>query len=90
MTTKVLIRRRDNIVNELILLDGEICFVKNDKIFFVGDGESKMEDLTPFTSLVAGEDGKVYAVKVDKNGTPNAKPIKMFHKGVEFDFKIGE
>ena len=90
MTTKVLIRRRDNLVNDLILLDGEICFIKNDKTFYVGDGNSQMNNLTPFSSLVAGDDGNVYAVRVDKNGTPCAKQVKMYHKGRLLEFKVSE
>ena len=80
MTTKVLIRRRDNLVDDLILLDGETCFMKNEKLFYVGDGNSQMNNLTPFSSLVEGDDGNVYAVRVDRNGTPFAKQVKMYHK----------
>lgn len=90
MKTVVLIRRGKTLDPELILHDGEIAFTKNDSLFYIGDGTRKMSDLTPFSSLVAGEDGRVYAVRVDENGIPHARPVKVVWRGCEYEFKISE
>lgn len=87
-TTTVLIRRGDTTSSETVLLDGEIAFAKDEKLFYIGDGQSVMSDLVPFSSLVAGEDGVIYAVRVDKNGVPHVKPVTAFYRGQKFEFKI--
>lgn len=90
MTTKYLVRRSETILPDLILLDGEFAYIKSDRLFYIGDGKTPMSKLKPFSSLVAGENGQIYTVSVDKNGEPHAKPIKQFHKGQEFEFRVSE
>lgn len=90
MRTKYLVRRAETILPDLILLDGEFAFIKSDRLFYVGDGTTPMSELKPFSSLVAGDNGQVYAVKVDENGIPHAKPVKQFYKGQEFEFRVSE
>ena len=90
MRTIVLIRRGKNIDPDLVLLNGEIAFIKGDRCFYVGDGVHKMSELVPFTGLVAGDDGNIYTVRVDKDGIAHAESVKTFYRGQEFDFKISE
>jgi len=40
-----------------------------------------MNELHEFKSLVANPNGKIYAVSVDENGMPSAKPITLYSKG---------
>ena len=90
MKTKYLIRRGKPLNLDIILMEGEmaICQIKNK--FYVGDGVHKLSELTPFTSLVTGDDGRIYTVRVDKNGNAQAKPVKQFYNGQEFEFRISE
>lgn len=90
MKTIVLIRRGENIQPDLVLLNGEMAFIKSDRIFYVGDGTTPMSELKPFSSLVAGDNGQVYAVKVDENGIPHAKPVKEFYRGCEYEFRVSK
>lgn len=90
MATKYLVRRGETIQPDLILLDGEFAFIKSDRLFYVGDGITPMSELKPFTSLVAGDNGQIYTVSVDKNGEPHAKPVKEFYRGQEYEFRISE
>lgn len=90
MKTIVLIRRGKNIQPDLVLLNGEMAFTKSDRLFYVGDGTTPMSELKPFSSLVAGENGQIYAVSVDKNGEPHAKPVKEFYRGCEYEFRVSE
>ena len=90
MSTKYLVRRSETILSDLILLDGEFAYIKSDRLFYIGDGKTPMSKLKPFNSLVVGENGQVYAVKVDKNGMPHAKPVKEFDRGCEYEFRVSE
>jgi hypothetical protein len=90
MKTIVLIRRGDTLKPDLVLLDGELAFTKSDRLFYVGDGTTPMSDLKPFSSLVAGENGQIYTVRVDADGNAHAKPVKEFYRGCEYEFKISE
>jgi hypothetical protein len=90
MATKYLVRRGETIQPDLILLDGEFAYIKSDRLFYIGDGKTPMSKLKPFNSLVAGENGQIYTVSVDKNGEPHAKPVKQFYKGSELEFKVSE
>lgn len=90
MGTKYLVRRGETIQPDLILLDGEFAFIKSDRLFYIGDGKTPMSKLKPFSSLVAGENGQIYTVSVDKNGEPRAKPVKQIYKGSELEFKVSE
>ena len=49
-----------------------------------------MNQLTPFMSLIAGEDNKVYAVRVDKDGNAHAKPVVCYAGNKIFEFKAEE
>lgn len=90
MATKYLVRRSETIQPDLILLDGEFAFIKSDRLFYIGDGKTPMSKLKSFNSLVAGDNGQIYTVSVDKNGEPHAKPVKQFYKSSEFEFKVSE
>ena len=80
--TKILIRRGEQ-ATEKILRDGEIAYNKTKKCFYVGDGKTPMNEIHEFTSLVANSHGKIYAVSVDENGIPSAKPITLYSNGCE-------
>ena len=80
--TKILIRRGEQPTEE-ILRDGEIAYNKTKKCFYVGDGKTPMNEIHEFTSLVANPHGKIYAVSVDKNGIPSAKPTTCYSNGCE-------
>jgi hypothetical protein len=90
MATKYLVRRGETIQPDLILLDGEFAFIKSDRLFYIGDGKTPMSKLKPFSSLVAGDNGQVYTVKVDENGIPHAKPVKEFDRGCEYEFRVSK
>lgn len=77
MIKKVLIKRGKQPTKE-ILKDGEIAYNKIKKCFYVGDGKTLMNEIHEFTSLVASKNGKIYAVSVDENGIPSAKPTKVY------------
>ena len=79
--TKILIRRGEQATEE-ILRDGEIAYNKTKKCFYVGDGKTPMNEIHEFTSLVANPHGKIYAVSVDENGTPIAKPTKLYSSAI--------
>ena len=79
--TKILIRRGEQATEE-ILRDGEIAYNKSKKCFYVGDGKTPMDKIHEFTSLVANPNGKIYAVSVDENGIPTAKPTKLYLSAV--------
>lgn len=79
--TKILIRRGEQATEE-ILRDGEIAYNKSKKCFYVGDGKTPMNEIHEFTSLVANTNGKIYAVSVDENGTPTAKPTKLYSSAI--------
>lgn len=78
--TKILIRRGGQPTEE-ILHDGEIAYNKSKKCFYVGDGKTPMNEIHEFTSLVANPHGKIYAVSVDENGIPSAKPTILYSNG---------
>ena len=80
--TKILIRRGKQAIEE-ILHDGEIAYNKTKKCFYVGDGKTPMNEIHEFTSLVANPYGKIYAVSVDENGIPSAKPTTCYSNGCE-------
>ena len=80
--TKILIRRGEQATEE-VLRDGEIAYNKSKKCFYVGDGKTPMNEIHEFTSLVANPHGKIYAVSVDKNGKPIAKPTTLYSNGCE-------
>lgn len=80
--TKLLIKRGKQATEE-ILCDGELAYNKSKKLFYVGDGKTPMNELHEFTSLVANPHGKIYAVSVDKNGNPTAKPTTIYSTGYE-------
>ena len=80
--TKILIRRGEQATEE-ILRDGEIAYNKSKKCFYVGDGKTPMNEIHEFTSLVANPHGKIYAVSVDENGIPSAKPTTLYSNGCE-------
>jgi hypothetical protein len=42
-----------------------------------------MNEIHEFTSLVANPHGKIYAVSVDENGIPSAKPTTLYSNGCE-------
>lgn len=89
--TIVCIRRGNDYNNyDYILRDGELFYNKTEKYFLVGDGEKSLNQLTPFSSLVAGENNIVYAVRIDKNGTPYVKPITLHHQGRLYEFRIDD
>lgn len=77
---KCIILRGSGICDDFILLDGELCYERTSKTFYVGDGENVMSQLKQFNNLVAGDDGKIYAVSVDKNGIPHAIPTIGYNK----------
>lgn len=79
--TKILIRRGEQATEE-ILRDGEIAYNKSKKCFYVGDGKTPMNEIHEFKSLVANPHGKIYAVSVDENGIPTAKPTKLYSNGI--------
>jgi len=79
--TKILIRRGKQVTEE-ILCDGEIAYNKSKKCFYVGDGKTPMNEIHEFTSLVANPHGKIYAVSVDENGIPSAKPTKLYSSAI--------
>lgn len=79
--TKILIRRGKQVTEE-ILRDGEIAYNKSKKCFYVGDGKTPMNEIHEFTSLVANPNGKIYAVSVDENGIPTAKPTKLYSSAI--------
>lgn len=85
----VIIKRGDNPI-DIILHDGEMAYTRNNREFYIGDGQTPMTELTPFTSLVAGDNGKVYTVRVDKDGIPHAKPVACYYKGSLLEFKVEE
>ena len=89
MATVVIIKRGNEPTN-YILHDGEMAYTRNNREFYIGDGQTPMTELTPFTSLVAGDNGKVYTVRVDENGTPHAKPVTCYYKGKNLEFKWRE
>lgn len=86
MSTIVLIKRGNTLCPE-ILHDGEIAFVRNDREFYVGDGKTPMTELTPFNSLVLGDNGKVYTVRVDADGNAHAKPVICYAGRRILEFK---
>lgn len=90
MGLKYLVRRGENIQPDLVLLDGEFAFIKSNNSFYIGDGVTPMSELKPFSSLVAGENGQIYTVKVDKNGVPHAEPVKQYNKSQEYEFRVSE
>lgn len=90
MGVKYLVRRGENIQPDLVLLDGEFAFIKSDNSFYIGDGVTPMSELKPFSSLVAGDNGQIYTVRVDENGVPHAEPVKEFYRGQEYKFRISE
>ena len=75
--TKILIKRGEQ-ATEKILCDGEIAYNKTKKCFYVGDGKTPINEIHEFTSLVANPHGKIYAVSVDENGIPSAKPTTLY------------
>lgn len=79
--TKILIRRGEQATEE-ILRDGEIAYNKSKKCFYVGDGKTPMNENHEFTSLVVNPNGKIYAVSVDENGIPTAKPTKLYSSAI--------
>lgn len=79
--TKILIRRGEQATEE-ILRDGEIAYNKSKKCFYVGDGKTPMNEIHEFTSLVTNPNGKIYAVSVDENGIPTAKPTKLYSSAI--------
>jgi len=90
MSTVVLIKRGDVPSEDVILKDGEMAYARKDREFYIGDGKSRMTELVPFKSLVAGDDNKVYAIRVDKDGVAHAKPVASYVKGSLLEFKISE
>lgn len=90
MALKYLVRRGENIQPDLVLLDGEFAFIKSNNSFYIGDGVTPMSELKPFSSLVAGDNGQIYTVRVDENGVPHAEPVKEFYRGQEYKFRISE
>ena len=90
MGLKYLVRRGENIQPDLVLLDGEFAFIKSDNSFYIGDGVTPMSELKPFSSLVAGDNGQIYTVRVDENGVAHAEPVKEFYRGQEYKFRISE
>lgn len=90
MGLKYLVRRGENIQPDLVLLDGEFAFIKSDNSFYIGDGVTPMSELKPFSSLVAGDNGQIYTVRVDENGVPHAEPVKEFYRGCEYEFRVSK
>ena len=82
--------RRGNKPNGEVLRDGEMAYSRNNREFYIGDGKTPMNELKPFMSLIAGEDNKVYAVRVDKNGNAHAKPVVCYAGNKIFEFKAEE
>ena len=79
MTRKIIINRSTEVTDK-VLWDGELCFIKDSDYFVVGDGKTPLKELKPFNNIVAGDDNKIYAVTVDKNGIPHAKPTVLVSK----------
>ena len=89
MGVRVIIKRGKE-PTDYILHDGEMGYCYNDREFYIGDGSTPMNQLKPFTSLVPGDDGKVYTVRVDKDGIPYAKPVTCYYKGTNLEFRVEE
>lgn len=87
MGTIVKIKRGNEPSDKDILQDGEIAYARTNREFYVGDGKTVMTELTPFTSLVLGDDGKVYTVRVDKDGNAHAKPVICYVGKMILEFK---
>ena len=86
---KYQILRGNGICDDFVLSDGEMCYDRTNKKFYIGDGKNVMSKLKPFTNIVAGDDGKVYAVSVDKNGVPHAKPaISITKQDIIYDIEV--
>lgn len=88
MGTIVQIKRGSEPSDEIVLHNGEMAYAKNNREFYIGDGETPMTELTPFTSLVLGDDGRVYTVKVDADGNAHAKPVICYAGRRILEFKV--
>lgn len=87
MGTIVKIKRGNEPSDEVILQDGEMAYERTNREFYIGDGKTVMTELTPFTSLVLGDDGKVYTVRVDNDGKAHAKPVICYAGRRILEFK---
>lgn len=86
MKTILKIKRSDNPPLTYILEDGELAYNKTKKCFYVGDGITKLMHLKEYTNLVKGEDNRMYAVSVDRNGNASAKPCSQYmNKNYAYD-----
>lgn len=90
MGTIVQIKRANEPSDEVILQDGEMAYSRTNREFYIGDGETVMSELTPFMSLVLGDDGRVYTVRVDKEGNAHAKPVVCYAGNRILEFKAEE
>jgi hypothetical protein len=86
----VVIIKRGNEPTDYVLHDGEMAYCRNNREFYIGDGKTPMNQLKPFMSLIAGEDNKVYTVRVDKEGNAHVKPVICYAGNRSFDFKVEE
>lgn len=78
--------RSDNPSPTLILEDGELFYNKTKKCFYVGDGVTKLMHLKEYTSIVKGDDDRIYTVSVNENGNASAKHCSLYmNKNYAYD-----
>lgn len=82
MSIKVLIKRNDYPSDTYVLSEGEMAFAIKTGEFFVGDGEHVMTELKSFKNIVAGDDGYMYLVRVDKDGKPHAELMQGKYRNI--------
>lgn len=85
MNVAIIIKHIKGLPN-FILKNGEMCFIEDKNVFYIGDGINKTSDLKPFNNLVKGDNGKIYAVSVDKEGIPFATEVKLYTEKVSGTF----
>lgn len=81
--TKIIIRHgKLPCYGEVVLHEGEMAYITNKEYFVIGDGKTEINNLKPYTNIVKAEDGRMYAVSVDKDGTPTAELCKLYSEKV--------
>lgn len=72
--------KRGNEVKDIVFESGELVYCYGTNSFYVGDGKTSMLELKPYNNLVKGENGKIYAVTVDKSGNPQVEETYCYDR----------
>ena len=73
---------------EVVLHEGEMAYITNKEYFVIGDGKTEINNLKHYTNIVKAEDGRMYAVSVDKDGIPTAELCKLYSEEVNGIFYV--